>query len=287
MKKSIEIELKALAEKILERNEEANNHQLKAFALEIYEKLTLLDFVEAHLTTKTPEKVLVQEKDEHTVEQKSEKATEGRRKKENDDRYAPDGMKHNTEAITEPNTEKIKDIVAQMPLEAEAVDEVFADHLVSEEKDATDWSAIGVSYDELPTFERKKKGVETASASEDSDKVEEENHDKTNAEEGLFSSPSEEEGQHAIEPVFSRQQSLNDRLKKGISFGLNDRLIFIKQLFAGDKSDYDRVISQLNTFDNWSEAEIFLQETVKPDYQNWEGKKEIEKRFLVGLQRKF
>jgi len=84
-----------------------------------------------------------------------------------------------------------------------------------------------------------------------------------------------------------QKTSLNDSLNKGINIGLNDRLAFVKQLFDNDMDDYTRVISQLNTLESSSGAKNFIQQMVKPEYNNWEGKEEIEKRFMNTVFRKF
>jgi hypothetical protein len=81
--------------------------------------------------------------------------------------------------------------------------------------------------------------------------------------------------------------SLNDRLNTGISFGLNDRIAFEKKLFGGSADDFNRVISQLNTFDSFDEASSFITDFVKPDYNNWSGQEEYETRFLEIVEKKF
>ncbi|WP_438966144.1 hypothetical protein [Flavobacterium sp.] len=81
--------------------------------------------------------------------------------------------------------------------------------------------------------------------------------------------------------------SLNDRLNNGISFGLNDRIAFEKKLFGGSADDFNRVISQLNTFDSFDEASSFITDFVKPDYNNWAGQEEYETRFLEIVEKKF
>lgn len=81
--------------------------------------------------------------------------------------------------------------------------------------------------------------------------------------------------------------SLNDRLNTGISFGLNDRIAFEKKLFGGSTDDFNRVVSQLNTFDSFEEASSFIADFVKPDYKNWEGQEEYETRFLEIVEKKF
>jgi hypothetical protein len=96
----------------------------------------------------------------------------------------------------------------------------------------------------------------------------------------------------AEEPAEKKQKenkttSLNDKLNKGINIGLNDRIAFEKKLFGGNAEDFNRVLSQLNTFDNFQEAESFILDFVKPDYNNWEGNEEFETRFLEIIEKKF
>ncbi|MBF6608262.1 MAG: hypothetical protein ITG00_05950 [Flavobacterium sp.] len=81
--------------------------------------------------------------------------------------------------------------------------------------------------------------------------------------------------------------SLNDRLSKGITIGLNDRIAFMKHLFGNSSEDYNRVLSQLITFDTFEEAQTFIDEMVKPDYDNWNGKDEYSQRFMEIIERRF
>jgi hypothetical protein len=81
--------------------------------------------------------------------------------------------------------------------------------------------------------------------------------------------------------------TLNDKLAKGITIGLNDRIAFVKHLFGGDSEDYNRVLSQLITFDTFQETKAFIDEMVKPDYNNWEGKEDFEHRFMEIIEKKF
>jgi hypothetical protein len=74
---------------------------------------------------------------------------------------------------------------------------------------------------------------------------------------------------------------------KAIVLGLNDKIAFEKNLFAGNGDDLQRVLSQLNTFTNWDEAKSFVLDFVKPDYNNWENKEEFEVRFLDIVETKF
>lgn len=82
-------------------------------------------------------------------------------------------------------------------------------------------------------------------------------------------------------------KSLNDRLTNKLSIGLNDRLAFVQHLFGGSMDDYNRVISQLNTIDTLERSTSFIENMVKPEYNNWEGKEEYEGRFMATIGRKF
>lgn len=77
-----------------------------------------------------------------------------------------------------------------------------------------------------------------------------------------------------------RKKSLNDKYRGTINIGLNDRIAFVKHLFDGNNEDYNRVLSQLNSLSSENEKRTFINQMVKPDHNNWEGKEEFENRFL-------
>lgn len=81
--------------------------------------------------------------------------------------------------------------------------------------------------------------------------------------------------------------SLNDKLlRSGISVDLNDRIAFVKHLFEGSQEDFNRVLSQLNTFENEADSKNFILNQVKLDY-SWEGKENYEERLIFLIERKF
>ena len=85
-----------------------------------------------------------------------------------------------------------------------------------------------------------------------------------------------------------KPKSLNDTLAdKEIKVDLNNRLAFVKHLFNNNTEDYNRVLSQLNTIDTEERSVAFIENMVKPDYNNWEGKDEYENRFMALIERKF
>lgn len=306
MKKSLEAELMGLAEKILQMKNRADVHELKSATAVLYEKLSVLSFAEKHfegaqpaIGTKHVEDALA----ERTEKKQVDKVKVDGSAEKDENYYAPDGTQYNPEGITEPNTEKIKDIVAQMPPEQEGIDEGL-EELRSKKSIEIDDDIrnIGVHYDDLPQFEpvtqKPKEEPKDQSSSERNRNDQENPISATNSNEGKSASnPISEHEEKLTPPVFepkeetknnpvSHKKSLNDRLKKGISFGLNERLVYVKHLFDGSVSDYDRVLSQLNTFHSFEGAKKFIETVVKPDYNNWEGEEQYESRFMAAIKNK-
>ncbi|MEN2402138.1 hypothetical protein GKZ90_0020280 [Flavobacterium sp. MC2016-06] len=81
--------------------------------------------------------------------------------------------------------------------------------------------------------------------------------------------------------------TLNEKLGKGFHIDLNDRIAFTKNLFGNSTEDYSRVLNQLLTFDSYNEAVDFIENMVKPDYNDWEGKDDYAERFLGIIEKKF
>jgi hypothetical protein len=91
----------------------------------------------------------------------------------------------------------------------------------------------------------------------------------------------------AEEVLEAKTFSLNDKLSGGVKIGLNDKIGFVKHLFDGSEEDFTRVVSQLNTFDSHQEAMDFVENMVKPDYNNWENKEDYATRFFGILERSY
>jgi len=88
-------------------------------------------------------------------------------------------------------------------------------------------------------------------------------------------------------PAEPKVVTLNEKLAKGFHIDLNDRIAFTKNLFGNSSEDYSRVLNQLLTFDSYSEALDFIENMVKPDYNNWVGKDDYAERFLGIVEKKF
>ncbi|MWB93458.1 hypothetical protein GON26_03735 [Flavobacterium sp. GA093] len=90
-----------------------------------------------------------------------------------------------------------------------------------------------------------------------------------------------------LEKAEPKIATLNEKLAKGFHIDLNDRIAFTKNLFGNSSEDYSRVLNQLLTFDTYNEAQGFIENMVKPDYNNWEGKDDYAERFLGIIEKKF
>lgn len=259
MKKSLKEELVSLAHRILQLKEGASYEQITKEAREVYEKLAVLAYAEklekAQLPTIGLEKIATALQEDNIDAETAtgppspseietanqEKFKEAR----SDDEHRPDGTLFNEEApVHEPVIEKIKDMVAEMPPEAAAIDELV-ESIEPKKYQKNDMLDIGGEYAQTPIFE-------PVVAQED-----------------------------------EKPKNLNDRLKAGLKVGLNDKLAFVKHLFDGNNEDYVRVVSQLETFTTITEAQDFVSQMIKPDYNNWEGKEEYEERFMQIVSNKF
>ena len=154
------------------------------------------------------------------------------------------------DGIMEPVMEKIKDIVAQMPQETHKTDTLIESVISQTKTNVVDFETLTADFKEVPVFEPVK-----------------EPHPKINED---------------------TKKTLNDKLKaKALTFGLNDKLAFIKHLFDGNNEDFERVVSQINTSSSFEEAINLIQNIIKPDYNYWEGKEEYEERFTEIIQGRF
>lgn len=92
-----------------------------------------------------------------------------------------------------------------------------------------------------------------------------------------------------LESVGEREvkKSLHDELKKNsINIGLNDRIAFVKVLFDGNQQDFNRVLSQVNSYNTLDEVRDFIDNYVRPDH-NWEDHLEYSERFVGIIESKF
>ena len=246
MKNLLKSDLNLLAEKILTTSNDVSVSELQHLAQKLYEKLTVLEFVISNLSEETAEKEVVIVKKTVVVEelavQEEEVSNVIEEQPAIDDSDMLSTLDENLfvsdeELYVEPATEKMIDIVAQMPQETHQVDQLFETITTSVETIKNDMDDVTPTQEDI---------------------------DET-----------------------GKSGSLNDRLKKGITIGLNDRIAFVKHLFNGSTEDFNRVISQLNTLNSELEALEFLNGMVKPEYNNWAGKEAYEERLISFIEGKY
>ena len=230
MRKKIETELKALASEILQLQEFTDVEALHKKSLELYEKLTLLKFVDNYFETRF-ENVEIS--------------------------FSPSKIEKELEEIENLNIELADELLD--------VDDDLMNNKLSEIKNEEEIIDETVNFLNYPSKQ-------------------------LSLEEELANSISADIASNLFEKRVSFEQksvTLNDKLNNNaIQVGLNDRIAFVKYLFNGSQEDYNRVLSQLNSFDNEEEAKNFLLNIVKPDYY-WKDKLEYEQRFLFLIERKF
>ncbi len=234
MHKKLEAELVSLAHSILQMK---NRHELLALkekSREIYEKLSVLAFVDDYVST-TPNLETSKEELLKKIDQ----------------------IVSNKEIVTN----SVKEIKTELKSEEETKPEEIVNDDIFEPK-----------FDSVKIDIRSLKTNQISSKEEFRDTI---SADKTAT---LF-----EDG----EKRGNEKKSLNDRLVKDtIQVGLNDRIAFVKHLFDFDQSNFNRVLSQLNTFKTEKEAKEFIHNKVKPDY-DWTSKEEYEERLITLIERKF
>ena len=73
-------------------------------------------------------------------------------------------------------------------------------------------------------------------------------------------------------------------LKKAI--GINDRFLYINDLFRGDEAMYERSIKTINGFSIWPEAEYWIRRELKTKL-GWTDDNETVKQFDQLVKRRF
>lgn len=291
MHKKLETDLMSLAHSILQMKNKENVFLLKQKAHEIYEKLSVLAFVEEYVNA-TPN--LKDTKEELTAVVK--KAYENKKL-----------VLEELAAVEE--IETVIEHVAIAPLAVEntpiepAVGDNSSEEEVQEEVKDAQSNEVETTESEMEDFTAPLEEIETAAATEQPfDALENLIFKDTTAidsQEGVtevLETPAltlEEELADVIsvdliadlfEPL--KPTSLNNKLQANIHIDLNDRIVFVKNLFDGSQEDFNRVVSQLNSFKTEKEAKKFINKMVKPDY-DWKNHEALENRFITIIERRF
>ena len=80
------------------------------------------------------------------------------------------------------------------------------------------------------------------------------------------------------------QESPIKDLRKGI--GINDRFLFISELFRGDEAMYERSIKTINGFSIYPEAEYWIRRELKLKL-GWDDKNTVVRQFDQLVKRRF
>jgi hypothetical protein len=272
MYKKIEGDLISLAHSILQMKNKENVFLLKEKSKEIYEKLSVLAFVEEYVNstpnlkeTKSELLEIVEDaylkKEKHLAQKEIiEEENIAEEKVVSTAIDAPKIVEKEIEIlpVTEEENSKVKEVIEQPFEELEAI--MFSEKEISKDTEAeTNFAEVNdvVKVEERKTMSLEEELQDTFSVDLMAD---------------LFEK--------------AKPKSLNDKLSGHIQIGLNDRIVFVKNLFEGSQEDFNRVISQLNTIKSFQEAKDFIHKMVKPDY-NWSNHEELEVRFLGIIERKF
>ena len=103
--------------------------------------------------------------------------------------------------------------------------------------------------------------------------------------------------------IGSNGSSLNDRLKSNVlelksalndtpvrdlkkAIGVNDRIVFISQLFRGDEAMYERSLKTINSFRILPEAEYWMERELKVKL-GWDETRDATKQFYQLVKRRF
>lgn len=261
MKKSLENELMSLAHRILQLKEKEDLETLKKMAGEVYEKLSILSFAEKHFAG--PQPTIGKKAIEEVLEREAVSASTQKEESKNTDKSI---SKQREDTLSAKKEEPKKVIKKKAPAK-------------------NDLDEFSVHYDDLPQFEPAAK-----KAPQSEKKAEPKTDDLFS---GNNQSSAQKKGQTVtdIEKPKTKndiksqtQKSLNERLKGGLKLGLNDRIAFTKHLFEGNSEDFNRVISQLNTLENFDDAKSFIEENIKPEY-DWKEEEEFEERFYELIEK--
>lgn len=276
MKKKLEAELISIAHRVLKLKNRSETKQLQEEAKKLYEQLTILRFYEENFEVvkeEIPAEVLEAKLQEEAAVDLEVQEEEPILKEEStfEPEIEEEIVEEEVEAIQ--NEEDIKEQPALF-------DNVSIDDF--KELDFVKVEDVPKEVEQVAetTFEKVEEVEEPVVEEEEVVEAVEETTEEVKEEIVIEKVP---------EVVFEepKVKSLNDRLNNGINIGLNDRIAFEKKLFGGSADDFNRVLSQLNTFESFDEAKGFIEDFVKPDYNNWDGKEEFENRFLEFVERKF
>ena len=305
MKKKLEADLISIAHKVLQMKNKSDVNQLYLETQKLYEKLSVLRFVEEHFEGAKPtigqaeiaEKMKQFFEENHLSEIKPVVVH---------DEIVIEEI-NNQEVVTEDilvdeieeEIVEVAEEVSEMDFEEEEITFDESEELeVSNDFGFQPAFELDVEYDEEPV--KKQEAVQISF-----DDLLGENYSETlfvkvdpvenvpsaiaiETESAIdWESDTDQISEMALTENEPKTVSLNETLSKGIKIDLNDRIAFVKHLFGNSDEDYNRVLNQLITYDSFEEAQNFIEDMVKPDYNSWEGKEDYSQRFIEIIEKKF
>ena len=288
MHKKLAADLTSLAHSILQMKNKENVFALKIKAHEVYEKLAVLAYVEEYINN-TPNSEYTKDELLELVKKAGEKAEkEGEIEEDIEKRLKIEIVKEDVILRIEDQEDQEELVEHQLVGSIDDMSVIIEEELPSEEIELMiDESLI----DLISAEEKDDLFSQTEETSEEMAGETLEETDKTNTIDASHSLEEELKDTIAADVVAdlfenAPKKSLNDKLQGDIQIGLNDRIAFVKNLFDGSQEDFNRVVSQLNSFKTEKEARKFINKMIKPDY-DWTNKEAIEERFMAIVERKF
>ncbi|WP_162126989.1 hypothetical protein [Flavobacterium phycosphaerae] len=310
MKKRLEAELISIAHRILKLKNKSEVDQLYKETQKLYETLTVLKFyqdnfesVKADVAEDVLEEKLEQQSQEEallevtaTVTEPTPEIVETPKAEE----VVEEEVSEEAEIEAEPEVVVEEAVVAQ---EADDIQETIEEETVEEETVVE--NEPETIDEEEPVF----KPIFELEVEDEIEEVAEEEEEIEPAETITEFTPETKKvvieeflGENYTDPVFVKPNDVSlfaeetpepksaveaEASSKSIAIGLNDRIGFVKHLFDESNEDFNRVLSQLNTFDSFEEAKNFIDDMVKPDYNNWQGNEDYAERFMELIENKF
>ncbi|MDO6674215.1 hypothetical protein Q4517_01460 [Tenacibaculum sp. 1_MG-2023] len=310
MHKKLASDLTSLAHSILQMKNREDVFELKQKAYEVYEKLSVLAYVEEYINntpnpTKTKEELLkdvllAEEKKEAEVVVEEVTSKEEKISVESKEEVIRD-LKAEVEKKEELIQEEIKveEPVEEKIQEGELLEERKVHHLEEDLKEGFEQEADEIAEkviqginEEITTNDIIEQPFGELEELLHGDAEDVKNDVKDVGERKIPTLEDELQDTISVDvmtDLFTKaepKKSLNDHFQQTIQIDLNDRIAFVKHLFNGDQNDFNRVISQLNTIKTEKEAKKFINKMIKPDY-DWSEKEEYENRLLEIIERRF
>jgi len=319
MKKRLEAELISIAHRVLKIKNKSEVDQLYHETQKLYEALAILKFygdnyeqiksevvkedleekveafVENKAASESPKEIPVADlkaeeenisKDEsHKEEELIKEEPIGSTQELEEEIEEPITLEEEEEYLKPDQTEEEPIIVGKITLEEDEIEDE-EEEPVAELKSDFDFEPIFELAAESPIEDVIEEKVEVKK--QEAQQISFEDLLGTNYSEPIFVKPNDVVVPPSLKNIIDEKPlSLNDQHSKAINIGMNDRIAFVKHLFADSNEDFNRVISQLNTFSSAIEAKDFIEEIIKPDYNNWIGSEEYAERFLEIVANKF